>query len=172
MTRPQMTESGKSQTTRSTRKTTKSVDAIALLKADHRAVEKLFDEFESARKSERKEAIARKICAELTNHAALEESSFYPAVREALPDEQDLLDEAEVEHASLKWLISQVETERCDSEFYDAKVTVLKEYVKHHVKEEEKDMFPKIRKSALDTKELGQVLQSRKQKLQTERAPH
>jgi hypothetical protein len=94
----------------------------------------------------------------------LEESSFYPAVRQALPEEKDLLDEAEVEHASLKWLIAQVETERCDSEFYDAKVTVLKE--------EEKDMFPKVRKSSLDIKELDQVLQGWKQNLQTGRAPH
>jgi hemerythrin superfamily protein len=172
MARPQTIQSEYSQNNRNPRGSRKAVDALALLKADHRAVEKLFADFESARKPQRKEEIARKICAELTIHARLEESTFYPAVREALPEEQDLLDDAEVEHASLKWLIAQVETESCDSEFYDAKVTVLREYVKHHVKEEEKDMFPKIRKSALDIKQLGQVLQSRKQNLQTERKSH
>jgi hemerythrin superfamily protein len=175
MTRPQTTQSEYSQNNRNprgSRKDVKAVDALALLKADHRAVEALFAEFESARKPQRKEEIARKICSELTIHAKLEETSFYPAVRKALPEEQDLLNEAEVEHASLKWLIAQVETESCDREFDHAKVIVLKEYVKHHVKEEEKDMFPKIRKSTLDIKELGQVLQSRKQNLQKEYKAH
>ncbi|HEY6130511.1 MAG TPA: hemerythrin domain-containing protein [Halioglobus sp.] len=147
-------------------------DALELLKADHRKVEKLFAEFESARKTERKQQIIETICTELTMHAALEESTFYPAVREALPDEDDLLDEAAVEHASLKWLIGQLEAEDLEDELYDAKVMVLKEYVKHHVKEEEKEMFPKIRKSALDTKELGQVLQTVKQDLQAEVTTH
>ena len=171
-TRTATTKSEKAYSGKRPRPSAKGVDALQLLKEDHRAVEKLFAEFESAHKPERKEGIARKICSELTVHAKLEETIFYPAVREALPEEQDLLDEAAVEHASLKWLISQVETEHCESKFYDAKVTVLKEYVKHHVKEEEKSMFPKIRKSDMDTRELGQKLQTKKEKLQSERAAH
>jgi hemerythrin superfamily protein len=144
----------------------KAKDAIALLKEDHRRVEDLFDQFESARKPERKQLLVQSICEELTIHAALEESEFYPAVREALKKEQDLMDEAEVEHASLKWLIAQLESETPESEHYEAKVTVLKEYVQHHVKEEEKQMFPKVRKSSLDTAALGQTLQAAKQNLQ------
>jgi hemerythrin superfamily protein len=149
-----------------------AMDALALLKADHRTVEELFEEFESARKPERKQMIVQTICNELTIHAKLEESAFYPPVREALPKDEDLLDEAQVEHNSLKWLIAQLEGVEPGSELYDAKVTVLKEYVQHHVKEEEKEMFPKVRKSSLDTKELGKTLQAVKQKLQAETERH
>src|SRR5690606_14109663 len=142
-------------------------DALTLLKEDHRKVEALFEEFESARKPERKQAIVQMICDELTLHAALEETAFYPAVREALTlkKDQDLLDEATVEHASLKWLIAQLQADAPDQDFYDAKVTVLKEYVSHHVKEEEKQMFPKVRDSSLDTAGLGETLQVAKDKL-------
>jgi hemerythrin superfamily protein len=157
---------------KSARPSSKTIDAIALLKADHRTVESLFEQFESARKPERKQQIVQKICMELTIHAELEESSFYPMVRDALPKEDDLLNEAEVEHASVKWLIAQLEAENPEDELYDAKVMVLKEYVQHHVKEEEKEMFPKIRKSALDTHELGQVLQEVKMKLQADITTH
>ena len=144
----------------------KTADALALLKADHRTVEALFEEFESARKPERKLSIVQSICDELTVHAELEETKFYPAVREALKRDEDLIDEAEVEHASLKWLISQLRSARPDSDHFEARVTVLKEYVQHHVKEEEKSMFPKIRKSSLDTSALGVVLQEAKEKIQ------
>ena len=139
---------------------------------DHRRVEELFDQFETARKPERKQEIVQNICMELTVHAELEESAFYPAVREALGREEDLLDEAVVEHSSLKWLIGQLEGEKPSSELYDAKVTVLKEYVQHHVKEEERQMFPKVRKSSLDTAELGQTLQAVKEELQQKLMPH
>lgn len=172
MARTETAKSAGPRNRKAPRQTAREMDALALLKADHRAVEDLFAEFESARKPERKEAIAQKICAELTLHAELEESVFYPAVREELTEDEDLLNEAEVEHASLKWLIEQLETEDSGSELYDAKVKVLKEYVQHHVKEEEKQMFPKIRKSALDTRELGQVLQTQKKKLQAETVRH
>jgi hemerythrin superfamily protein len=165
-------QSEKLQNRKKARRRTKGVDALALLKADHRAVEQLFAEYELANKLERKQELAQKICTELTVHAKLEESSFYPAVRQALPQEDALLNEAEVEHSSLKWLIAQLASERSDSEHFDAKVVVLKEYVQHHVKEEEKLMFPKIRKSTLDTRELGQVLQARKQRLQDEPIAH
>ena len=169
------TETSKSSTKSQSRKSSQqssSPDALALLKADHRAVEELFAEFESARKPERKEALAHSICQELTLHALLEESYFYPVVKEELPDEEDLMNEAEVEHASLKWLIAQLETEDVDSELFEAKVMVLKEYVQHHVKEEEKQMFPKIRESALDTRALGQELQTRKQELLADFVEH
>lgn len=137
-------------------KTTKSSnskaphDAIALLMADHRKVEDLFEQYEKARSSAKKVDIAKSICDELTVHAAVEEKGFYPPAKEALGDEADLVSEAVVEHSSLKWLIAQIKTEAPDSELYDAKVKVLQEYVSHHVKEEEKEMFPKIKKSSLD----------------------
>jgi hemerythrin superfamily protein len=146
-----------------------SPDALALLKADHRLVEDLFEKFEKTHSKDRKQKLVTSICDELTAHAELEEQFFYPVVREALKKEQDLLDEAQVEHNSIKWLIAQLRSERPDSDLYDAKVTVLKEYVQHHVKEEEKSMFPKIKKSALDLGELGATLQEEKQRMQKKR---
>jgi hemerythrin superfamily protein len=101
---------------------------------------------------------------ELTVHAQLEEEIFYPAAREAL-EEQDLLDEAEVEHASAKELIAQLESTKPGAELYDAKVTVLGEYIDHHVKEEEKQMFPKVRKARLDLEELAAQMKARKEAL-------
>jgi hemerythrin-like domain-containing protein len=107
----------------------------------------------------------QQICEELTVHAQLEEQAFYPEAQKALGDERDLVDEARVEHASLKWLIAQLENEGPDSELYGARVTVLKEYVQHHVREEEKEMFPKLRKTELDLDRLGQTLFEVKQQL-------
>lgn len=133
-------------------------DAIALLKSDHRKVEDLFEEHEKARKAERKQLLVSQICDELTVHAQLEEQEFYPKVQEALPNDGDLVAEARVEHASLKWLIEQLQSEDAGSELYDAKVKVLQEYVAHHVKEEEKQMFPKVRKSDLDLDALGEAM--------------
>lgn len=142
-------------------------DALSLLKEDHRKVEALFEQFESARKSERKQAIVKSICEELTLHAALEESVFYPALRDVLTLKKDqaLLDEAMVEHATLKGLIAKLESEQPDASYYDATVTVLKEYVSHHVKEEEKEIFAEVRKSSLSTLELGQTMQAAREKL-------
>ena len=139
-------------------------DATALLRADHQAVQKLFDQFEKTRSEERKGAIAQQICQELTVHAQIEEEIFYPAAREALR-EQDLLDEATVEHASAKDLIAQIEGASPSDELFEAKVTVLGEYIKHHVKEEQNELFPKIRKTKLDLKELGERMQARKMEL-------
>jgi hemerythrin superfamily protein len=144
----------------------RSTDAIALLKADHRTVEELFEKFEKTNSKDRKLKLVKSICEELTLHAELEENFFYPPVRETLKKDGDLLDEAQVEHNSLKWLIAQLEAEGPDSDLYDAKVTVLKEYVQHHVKEEEKQLFPKVKKIPLDLGELGSVLLDEKQKLQ------
>lgn len=139
-------------------------DAIALLKADHQAVQKLFDQFEKTRSKDRKGAIAEQICQELTVHAQIEEEFFYPAAREVLR-EGDLIDEATVEHASAKDLIAQIESGKPSDDLFDAKVTVLGEFIKHHVKEEQNEMFPKIRKTKLDLKELGERMQARKMEL-------
>lgn len=170
-------------TTRSTRSTrttaapsrraqaaAKGKDALVLLKDDHRRVEALFEQFESARRADRKQQIVQSICQELTVHAELEEEEFYPRARQALRKNQDLLDEAEVEHASIKSLVALLESGSPSDPLYDAQVTVLKEYVNHHVKEEERQIFPLIRKSELDTAALGQVLQTAKEKLQSK--PH
>jgi len=140
-------------------------DAIALLRADHAAVQALFDQFEKARDDARKQKLAQQICMELKIHASIEEEIFYPATREFLPKEKDLLDEAEVEHASAKELIAQIEAGGPGTALWEAKVTVLGEYIKHHVKEEQNEMFPKVRKTKLDLQALGAQLQSRKDEL-------
>lgn len=139
-------------------------DAIALLRADHQLVQGLFDQFEKTRSDDRKSKLAQQICQELTVHAQIEEEIFYPAARGVLRDE-DLLDEATVEHQGAKDLIAQIEHSRPGAELFDAKVTVLGEYVKHHVKEEQNEMFPKLRKTKLDLKALGEQLQARKMEL-------
>jgi hemerythrin superfamily protein len=142
----------------------KTDDAIAMLRADHRKVSALFAEFDGARSTARKKALVSAICAELTVHASLEEEIFYPAVKAALKDKQ-LVPEATVEHASLKNLIAQVEGAEPGGEMYDAKVQVMSEYVKHHVKEEQNEMFPKARKTRLDMAALGRRMAQRKREL-------
>ena len=149
--------------------TEKKLDAIQLLKQDHRTVEDLFEQFEKASGEGRKQKLAQQICQALTVHAQIEEEIFYPAAREALGDEgKDLLDEAKVEHSSLKELIAQIEVSGPDDELFDAHVKVLGEYVKHHVKEEEGEMFPKLRKSDMDLAEVGAQLAARKKELMAE----
>jgi len=142
----------------------KGVDAIALLKADHKLVGALFAEFSATKSVAKKKKIVEKICLELSVHAQVEEEIFYPAVKAALKDTV-LVPEATVEHATLKDLISQIEGVEPDGEMYDAKVMVLCEYVQHHVKEEETEMFPKAKESKLDMKEFGAQLQARKDEL-------
>jgi hypothetical protein len=146
-------------------------DAIALLTADHKEVQKLFKEYdklvESEAGDEEKRELAEQICAMLTVHATIEEEIFYPAAREGM-EEQDLLDEAEVEHASAKDLIAQIEEMEPAEELYDAKVKVLGEYINHHVKEEEGEMFPAAKKAKLDLEMLGEELLVRKQALMAE----
>jgi iron-sulfur cluster repair protein YtfE (RIC family) len=139
-------------------------DAITLLKADHRAVEKLFSQFETARDADRKKALADKICQELKVHMQVEEEIFYPTSREFLADE-DIVDEAVVEHAAAKDLIAEIETMQPNEELYDAKVTVLQEQIEHHVEEEETEYFPKLRKTGMDMKDVGAQLKSRKEEL-------
>jgi hemerythrin superfamily protein len=139
-------------------------DAIALLKADHEAVSQLFAEFEKTRSIPNKKALVTEICTALSVHAQIEEEIFYPAVKAALTDKL-LVPEATVEHAGVKDLIAQLEGIEPDGEMYDAKVKVLSEYVKHHVKEEQTEMFPKAMASSLDMVELGARMAARKEEL-------
>jgi hemerythrin superfamily protein len=139
-------------------------DAIALLKADHKEVSDMFEKFENARSTKAK--LAQQICQALTVHAQIEEEIFYPAAREALgEDGKDLLDEAKVEHNALKELINTIAGSSPEDDLFDAHVKVLGEYVKHHVKEEEGELFPKVRKSEMDLVEAGEQLSARKKEL-------
>ena len=139
-------------------------DAIALLSADHKRVKKLFKQFDKMKEdgaAADKQALAQQICAELALHAEVEEQIFYPAAREAI-DDDDMLNEAEVEHASAKDLIAQIESGDPSDPLWDAKVTVLGEYVDHHVQEEEEEMFTKARKAKMDLESLGQEIAAMK----------
>ena len=145
------------------------IDAVALLKADHRKVEDLFEQFEKARSKDRKEALAHEICTELKVHAMIEEKVFYPACRGEI--EEDLVDEAIVEHDGAKVLINEIEAGGPDEEFYDAKVKVLSEMIEHHVKEEEQrveGMFSQARKAGLPMDDLGERMLAMKEQLMAE----
>ena len=154
-------------------KSSSSQDALAKLKSDHGAVKEMFDQYEKTKdtmSSEGKSALVDKIIGELVVHTQIEEEIFYPAVR-AIGDEDldELLDEAEVEHGGAKELIAQLEDESPDEPLYDAKVTVLGEYIKHHAGEEEDEMFPKVRKAKeLDLDELGDQMRERADLLKSE----
>ena len=150
-------------TSTSGRSTDAPLDAIALLKQDHRTVSALFEEFEKA-DDEEQSAIAQRVCQLLTVHATIEEELLYPAAKEAFEGEEDedLVNEAEVEHGSAKELIAKIEGMSSDDEHFKATVTVLGEYIKHHVKEEENELFPQLKKTELDLKELGGRLADRK----------
>ena len=141
-------------------------DAVALLKADHRKVEDLFEKFHKARGAERKQALVKQICTELCIHTMIEEEIFYPACTGQVED--DTVDEAYVEHDGAKVLVAELLAASPDDEFYDAKVTVLSEDIKHHVKEEEnrtEGMFAQAKKAGLDLEGLGERLQVRKKEL-------
>jgi len=151
-------------------------DACSLLDADHRNVKKLFKTYEEltgsrvASASQKKRDLANQICMELTVHAQIEEEIFYPAVREAIKD-TDLLDEAEVEHASAKDLIAQIQDATEVDDKFDAKVIVLGEYIVHHVKEERNEIFVKARAArGLDLVGMREQLQARKEELMAETA--
>ncbi len=135
-----------------------------MLKADHKLVSGLFDDFEKTKSDARKTSIVAQICKELTVHTQIEEEIFYPAVKAALKD-RELVPEATVEHSSVKDLIAEVEGKAPYGEMYDAKVKVMGEFVKHHVKEEEKEMFVKARKTKLDMQALGAKMAARKEEL-------
>ena len=148
---------------------TDQIDAVALLKADHRKVEDLFEQFEKVRSKDRKEALAHEICTELKVHAMIEEKVFYPACRGEI--EEDLIDEAIVEHDGAKVLINEIEAGGPDEEFYDAKVKVLSEMIEHHVKEEEQrveGMFSQARKAGLPMDDLGERMLAMKEQLMAE----
>ena len=148
---------------------TKSQDAIALLKEDHRRVEELFESFENARGDERKQKLALEICKELTIHTILEEEIFYPALDGKV--EEDLLKESFVEHDAAKLLIAEIENGEPSEEFFDSKVKVLKEEIEHHVEEEEKrgeGLFAQARDADVDLDALGEQLARRKEQLTQE----
>jgi len=144
-------------------------NAISILTEDHKKVKKMFMDFDKLMKSEGKEAekgaLVRKSCEELTVHTEIEEEIFYPAVRAAI-DDDDLMDEADVEHAGARELIAQLEDTEPGDDRYDAKVAVLGENIDHHVKEEQGEMFPKARKAKLDLAALGAQMPERGRELQ------
>jgi hemerythrin superfamily protein len=146
-------------------------DACSLLDTDHRNVKKMFKEYETltsskaASASQKKRDLANQICMELTVHAQIEEEIFYPALREAIKD-TDLIDEADVEHATAKDLIAQIEAAGEPDDMFDAKVKVLGEYIDHHVKEERNEMFPKARAARkLDLVAMRDQIAARKEEL-------
>ena len=162
---------GQARQTKARSGRSKAQDAIKLRKADHEEVAALFAQYEKQKKKNggQKSDLIEKICTALTVHAQIEEEIFYPAARDALDEAGDeLLDEAEVEHSSIKSLIEQLETMVPTDELCDAKVKVLSEYVKHHVKEEEGELFPKVKKTNLDLDALGSELAERKAELMTD----
>jgi Hemerythrin HHE cation binding domain len=142
-------------------------DAIALLKEDHRKVEDLFEKADKARDEDRKKMLVQQICTELMIHCMVEEEIFYPACKDKI-GEENVLDEAYVEHDGAKVLIAELLESEPDAEFYDAKVSVLSEIIKHHVKEEEKrseGLLAQAKDAGLDMAALGGRLQARKEEL-------
>jgi hemerythrin superfamily protein len=146
-------------------KNPEELDAIEFLKADHDAVDELFKAFEDSKDDRRgalKKALVAKICEALTVHARIEEEIFYPAARKASGVDGDLVSEAAVEHQSLKDIIGRLEQAPLSDPLYDAGVKVLSEYVKHHVREEEHELFPQVRRSDIDLDAMGAQLRARK----------
>jgi hemerythrin superfamily protein len=161
------TKASKASRSSTARKSTaQPIEAIAQLTDDHARVKKLFKQYEKLVKDEAdpadRHALAARICAELTAHATAEEEIFYPAARAAI-DATDLVDEADVEHATAKDLIAQLEASSPeDDDHFDAKVKVLGEYINHHVEEEEGELFPKVKRAKVDTATLGEQIAARK----------
>lgn len=155
------------------KKTTKRTDPLAqdattFLTKDHKNVNALFSEYEKSRSNAKKKQIVAQLCTELLVHTQLEEEIFYPAVKLALKD-KEVIPEALVEHDVLKALIKQVENIEPDGEMFDARIKVLSEYVKHHVREEHTIIFPKARSNWIDLMELGARMVKRKAQLMAER---
>ena len=147
---------------------TTPADAVALLKADHEKVAGLFEKFEAAKNSDRKKALADEICLALTVHTKIEEDIFYPACKDKIDD--DLWHEAYVEHDGAKVMIAEIEAGKPGDEFYDAKMKVLSEQIKHHVKEEERrteGMFAQAKEAGLDMRALGVRMMTEKKTLTT-----
>jgi hemerythrin-like domain-containing protein len=152
----------------------KTVDAIELLKDDHKVVQDMFREFEKLHEAKEegsddmKQELIDSVCAALTVHMQIEEEIFYPAAREALDDGEDLLNEAEVEHDGVKDLIEELEEGSASDPMTCARFLVLAEQVDHHVKEEHEEMFPKLRKAKFDAAALGVEMAERKAELEGE----
>ncbi|WP_256377000.1 hemerythrin domain-containing protein [Nitrosospira multiformis] len=140
-----------------------------MLTDDHNKVKKMFKEFEKLHKKqeEGKEELVQQICQELKIHAQLEEEIFYPAAREAI-DDDDLMNEATVEHQAAKDLIEKIQSTSSSDPMYDAMVSVLGEYVNHHIEEEQNEIFPKVEKAKMDLEELGSEIEERKEALMEE----
>lgn len=163
-----------SHTSKSASRSTGNAGVLSILQEDHRKVQRLFKEFEKRAKQQDepgKMEIAEQICQELKVHTRVEEEIFYPALYEAL-SESDMLDEAVVEHATAKELIEQIESMVGSDDLYDAKVTVLGEYVNHHIEEEENEIFPKAKKCGLDLEALGESVAFRKDELMAPLVTH
>jgi hemerythrin superfamily protein len=157
----------KSRSSSTARARGKRADAIGLLKADHRQVEAWFSQFSKSKNRQKKQQLAAHICDALITHTTIEEEIFYPAFIEATGD-KDTHHEAVVEHDGAKKLIAEIQAMSPDDDYYDARVTVLSEMIKHHVKEEEQPggMFSEAKKSDMDLQALGEQLLARKQELQ------
>jgi hemerythrin superfamily protein len=173
-----MPTASKTATKTAARKTSaRATDATKLLMQDHKEVKALFKHYEKLVKgdadAEERQELAQQICTMLKVHTTLEEELFYPAARDALGEDASLVDEADVEHASAKELIAQLDaSDPAEDDHYDAKVKVLGEYIDHHVKEEEGEMFPKIRKADLDLVALGEEMAARKDELMDDETMH
>ena len=146
-------------------------NVIEVLHADHQTVSDLFFRFSQAKEDSEKEELVATIISELAAHAKVEEEIVYPAIREADEENEDIIDEADTEHHVVKFLMSELSTMKAGDDFYDSKVTVLCELVKHHVEEEEKEIFEKLEKSGADLEELGSAVLARKQELTSGRKP-
>lgn len=151
-----------------TSRKTSVTDALSLLRNDHETVTALFEKFENAKRSDQKLKLASTICTELKIHAQIEEEIFYPELREIAADTDDMLDEADVEHDGAKKLIAEIEESEPEDQLFDARIKVLSEYIRHHIKEEHSKIFPAARKSGLDLTEMGERLTARKQELKHE----
>ena len=152
--------------TKATAKKATATNAITLLKADHRQVKAWFKDYEKAEADTRKAKLSEQICTALKVHMQIEEEYFYPASREVLKaDQEDMVDEAVVEHAGAKELIAQIENMDVDDDLYDAKVKVLGEQIDHHVDEEETEYFPAVAKTELNLEALGAKMAARKEEL-------
>lgn len=156
--------SKKTSKTKSTAKRKTASDAVALLEKQHREVEALFSKFEKAKDDEAKGEIFAEIAKNLKMHTTIEEEIFYPESRRCLEDE-DIVDEAEVEHDAAKKLMAEIEAMQPGDDYYDAKVTVLKEMIEHHVEEEEEEYFPKCEKSEMDLVAVGEQMKARAEEL-------
>lgn len=161
-----MRSTHKTQDTSTTR--AKEANALELLKADHEKVSEMFTEYEQAHAEGKKSKLVAEICTALTIHAQVEEEIFYPAAKAALND-KELVPEASVEHAIVKELIAQIESDPEGGEMYEARVRVLIEAVKHHIKEEQGELFRKLRHSSLDLAELGVQMAERFDALRAEK---